>query len=202
MRSHRRRAQLGLLAAFVVLILSVVTLVWVPRQSHPIAVAGLGTRAPDFELRDLVGRRVRLSDFRGQAVVLYFGSTRDAVTAAYDSRLNALARRYSGDERVRFIAVDVTRPGEARIDPITLRNEIEASQRPFPTLVDVRGAVASRYSVGDTFPLIVLINSRGRIGYRGPFDDHPDIAFTTRPFCVEALREVLGAPGATLARSN
>ncbi len=31
-----------------------------------------GELAPDFETNDLNGRRVRLSDFRGQPVALYF----------------------------------------------------------------------------------------------------------------------------------
>lgn len=31
-----------------------------------------GEPAPDFEADDLHGRRIRLSDFRGQPVLLYF----------------------------------------------------------------------------------------------------------------------------------
>ena len=31
-----------------------------------------GERAPDFELNDIDGNHVRLSDFRGKPVVLYF----------------------------------------------------------------------------------------------------------------------------------
>lgn len=31
-----------------------------------------GELAPDFELKDVQGRPVRLSDFRGKPVVLYF----------------------------------------------------------------------------------------------------------------------------------
>ena len=31
-----------------------------------------GDRAPDFEVEDVVGRRIRLSDFRGKPVVLAF----------------------------------------------------------------------------------------------------------------------------------
>ena len=31
-----------------------------------------GELAPDFEIDDLNGRRIRLSDFRGQPILLYF----------------------------------------------------------------------------------------------------------------------------------
>src|SRR5687768_4693163 len=102
MLSVRRRAQLGLLAAFVVLAASVAALLLVPRHSRPLAVADVGTVAPDFALRDLDGQGITLSALRGQAVVLYFGSARTAATSAYDDRINQLARRYSANARVMF----------------------------------------------------------------------------------------------------
>jgi hypothetical protein len=40
------------------------------------------------------------------------------------------------------------------------------------------------------------------VSYRGPFDDHPDVAFATRSFCADALRDVLGAPSSALAKSH
>ncbi|PZN09845.1 MAG: alkyl hydroperoxide reductase [Bacillota bacterium] len=43
-----------------------------PGPAAPVAV---GTPAPDFELRDLKGRTVRLSDFRGKVVFLNFWAT-------------------------------------------------------------------------------------------------------------------------------
>jgi peroxiredoxin len=194
---------LGVAAAFVVLGASVAALLLVPRHSRPIAAADLGTVAPDFQLRDLTGRAVSLSDFRGHAVVLYFGSTHDAKTAGYNARVHNLARRYVADDRVKFLALEVTRPGEARVDATALRDDADLSRRPFPTLLDDRGAVAARYSAGAReIPMIVLIDRRGRVSYRGPFDDHPDFAFATQQFCADALREVLGPPGAILAKSN
>src|ERR671937_1944622 len=45
------------------------------RCGAPLASADMieeGQAAPDFELRDDAGRTVRLSDFRGSPVVLYF----------------------------------------------------------------------------------------------------------------------------------
>lgn len=33
-----------------------------------------GTEAPDFELESTDGQRIRLSDFRGQPVLLHFGA--------------------------------------------------------------------------------------------------------------------------------
>jgi hypothetical protein len=68
-------------------------------------------------------------------------------------------------------------------------------------LLDDRGLVAARYSANET-PVIVLIDPRGRVSYRGPFDDHRDIAFATRHYCDEALREALEMPTVGFAKSN
>lgn len=35
-------------------------------------LVALGDLAPDFELKDVQGKLIRLSDFRGKPVVLYF----------------------------------------------------------------------------------------------------------------------------------
>lgn len=198
MLSVRHRAQLGLSAAVILIGLNVTALLWMPRHTLPIAVADVGTLAPDFQLRDTDGRAVALSDFNGQAVVLYFNSSTCTKSAAYHQRVNRLAQRYASDPRVMFLAVDVKRAGATPISP---QRDAESASS-FRTLLDERGAVAARYSAVGKIPMIVLIDRRGRVSYRGPFDDHPDVAFTTRAFCADALREVLGAPIAAMAKSN
>ena len=57
-----------------VLTMSVATLVLVPRLSKPLGVADIGTVAPDFELTDIHGGLVSLSDYHGQSLVLFFSS--------------------------------------------------------------------------------------------------------------------------------
>lgn len=198
MLSVRHRAQLGLSAAVVLIGVNVTALLWMPRLSLPIAVADVGTEAPDFQLRDTDGRAVSLSDFDGQAVVLYFSSSTCTKSAAYNQRVNRLAKRYQSDPRVTFIAVDVNR---AAATPVPAGREA-GSTRPFRTLLDERGAVATRYSAVGDIPMVVLVDRRGRVSYRGPFDDHPDVAFATRSFCADALRDVLGAPSSALAKSH
>ncbi len=47
-----------------------------PRHNGALATqAALGKTAPDFELKDIDGKMVKLSDFRGKAVVLNFWAT-------------------------------------------------------------------------------------------------------------------------------
>ena len=58
--------------------------------------------------------------------------------------------------------------------------------------------MAARYSAFPR-PFLIVIDSRGQVRYRGPFDDNRDSAFVTQNFCADALRDVLGAPTETIA---
>ena len=198
MISVRRRAQLGLLATFIVLAASLATLVIMPRRSRPVAVADVGTVAPDFQLQDVDGRGVRLAQHRGQhAVVLFFGSVDCPRTADYNGRVQQLAQQYVSDARVKFYAIDISSRAQP-IDRQLLRLDPKVAQRGFPTLIDDHGAVARRYSALAT-PTFVVLDAHGVVRYRGPFDNNADVAFATHAFCAEALGDVLGSPTSAVA---
>lgn len=186
--SSRRFAQLGLAAAFVLATSCAATLLIVPAMSKPVAVADVGTKAPDFQLTDLNGATFTLSECHGQAVVLYFCSDESQLSKAYDDRVDRLAQDYAADGRVKFIAVNIS-DGHAN-DPLMLRLNARAASRSFPTLLDERAQVAMRYSAKN-MPMVVIIDPRGEVRYRGPFDNSPELAFATRHLCEEALRDVL-----------
>jgi cytochrome oxidase Cu insertion factor (SCO1/SenC/PrrC family) len=198
MFSVRLRAQLGLFAAFVVLAAAMATLLIKPRVSKPLAVADVRTRAPDFQLEDVDGRTFTLSQHRGQAVVMFFGSVDCPRTADYNARVERLARSYADDQRVTFVAVDVTPRGRQVIDRQALRLDSAVAARPFVTLLDVNGAIAHRYSALRT-PTFFVLDGHGVVRYRGPFDNSQDIAYATQRFCADALGEVLGVSSATSA---
>ena len=191
MFSVRRRAQLGLFAAFIVLAVSIAALLVVPQFSKPVAIADIGTIAPDFQLEDLDGRTVTLSKLRGRAVVLFFGSLNCPRTGEYNARVARLADRYANDPRVQFLALDVTKlePLDRRL----IKLDDTVAQRPFPTLVDEKGVIANRYSANE-MPTFIVLDTHGVVRYRGAFDNSPDLAFATRPFCAAALGDILGTP--------
>jgi cytochrome oxidase Cu insertion factor (SCO1/SenC/PrrC family) len=197
MSSVRLRAQLGLLAAFVVLGAAMAALLIKPRVSRPVAVADVGTIAPDFQLEAADGRIFTLSAHRGQAVVLFFGAANCPRTADYNARVDHLARSYATDRRVAFFAVDMT----ARTQPFdrqVLRGDAKVAARGFPTLIDDRGAVAVRYSAKES-PTFVILDAYGIVRYRGPFDNNVDFAYATQSFCAQALGDILGSPTAAVA---
>ena len=99
-----------------------------------------GQRAPDFELPDQDGRTVKLSDFRGQPVVVYFypkADTPGCTTQACGVR----------DHRADYVKLAATVLGISR-DPVEkVKKFHEKYDLNFPLLADEDHAVAESYGV-------------------------------------------------------
>jgi peroxiredoxin Q/BCP len=99
-----------------------------------------GQAAPDFELSDQDGRIVRLSDFRGQSVVVYFypkAETSGCTTQACGVR----------DHRVDYQQANAVVLGISP-DPVTkVKKFHEKYNLNFPLLADEDHAVAETYGV-------------------------------------------------------
>ncbi len=190
MLSARRKAQLGLCSALLVLGLCFCALIAGTFFAEPIPFAEVGVDAPQFTLPNTDGANVQLSDFSGKTIVLCFGSTRCPKTNDYSARVASLARQYSADPRVQFIAVNVS---STPVDPAEVRVDARLTERNFPTLIDDRGRVADMFSAANT-PQFVVIDSRGVVSYRGAFDDNTDPKRVTHEFCREVLASLIGSP--------
>jgi peroxiredoxin len=179
--STRFIARAGLVATFVVLTACISTLVLVPRHSKPVAVADVGTVAPEFELLDSNGQRFSLADTRGQVVVLFFAALNDPRIAQQYERLDRLAREYADDGRIKILGINITRDDSA----------IAMANRSFDTLLDSHAAIAARYAATQT-PLTVIIDAHGVVRYRGPMDAiATDFAPTPNSFVAEAIKTMI-----------
>lgn len=151
-----------------------------------------GERAPDFELRDLKGKKVQLSDFEGHKnVVLTFGSATCPFTASSIERLNHLYDEYKKNEAVQFLFVYVreAHPGEK----LPAHNSYEEKRKAaalfrdeedveMPILVDeLDGRVHRKY--GKIPNPTYLIDKSGRIAFRSLWSKVNSLA--------EALEELL-----------
>ena len=147
-----------------------------------------GDMAPDFALRDLDGKQVRLSDYRGHMpVVIEFGSISCPIATGRAAELDTLAHHYQGKIAFLFVYSNEAHPGHGqtisssygtfralpqvrdyaeRCEHAELyRDTVKTSRR---ILVDADGArsVAARYGIRG-FGL-VMVDAQGRLHEAGP----------------------------------
>ena len=117
---------------------------------------GEATIAPEFELRDLEGRTVRLSDFRGKAVVIDFWATWCPPCLFQVPELNAFWKKHrdAGDVVVLGVAVDVE--GAPVVGPWVAEQGVEY------TIVLGDEGLARRFGA-QGFPTLALVAPDGRL---------------------------------------
>ena len=117
----------------------------------------LGEAAPDFALHAAAGDNVRLSEHRGEVVVLSFwsshcGSCRTQLTALSRS----LATYRSAGLSIYGVGVDD--------DPVQSRDFARSARVDFALLLDPAKSVSRSYQV-DNLPMTVLIDRNGTVRY-------------------------------------
>jgi peroxiredoxin len=131
----------------------------------------LGTLAPDFQLPDTQGARVKLKDFEGKpALLVVFMCNHCPYVKHLNRDLAQLARDYAvkGVAVVGINANDVEHyPAD---NPARMAQEAKAVGYGFPYLYDATQAVAKAYRAACT-PDFFLFDHDQRLVYRGQFDD-------------------------------
>jgi peroxiredoxin len=113
--------------------------------------------APDFALRSLDGRNLRLSEFRGEVVLLNFwaqwcGECRQAMPG-----LNELYSKY---QRAGLVMLSISVDEDTR----RVADLAKSLKLAFPVLIDERKEASSLYQL-KTMPFLVLIDRDGRMHY-------------------------------------
>ncbi|HEX9035689.1 MAG TPA: peroxiredoxin-like family protein [Ktedonobacterales bacterium] len=99
-----------------------------------------GQVAPDFDMLDIYGRRVRLGDYRGRSVLVTFN--RAAVCPLCNLRVAHLIRRYPAYHRA---GLDVIAFFES--SPQRAHQYLDRQRAPFPIVADLGREVYSRYGL-------------------------------------------------------
>jgi peroxiredoxin len=155
----------------------------VPEASSPVQAsmparsgtkAVIGKPAPDFELPDLEGHKVRLSQFRGHVVVLeWFNPECPFVKASHTKgSLRGLSDKYTG-KGVVWLAINSAASGKQGYGV----EANAAGKRKYalnhPVLIDESGDVGHLYDAQHT-PHMFVVDEKGVLVYRGAIDNSPD----------------------------
>ena len=123
-----------------------------------LASTGLvGQLAPDFALKSSTGENLRLSEYRGDVVMINFWATWCGPCRQEMPLLEELYARY---ERVGFKLLGVNIDDDVH-KAMQMIDELGVS---FPILFDSRKEVSKLYNI-ETMPVTVLVDREGRVRY-------------------------------------
>ncbi len=136
--------------------------------------ADVGKPAPDFTLKDLDGKEVKLSSFKGKVVVLeWFNPGCPFVKNAHSKgSLKDAAKRHT-QAGVVWLAINSAAGGKQGHGADTNREAAKTWAMDHPILLDESGTVGHTYGATNT-PHMMVIDENGVLVYRGAIDNSPD----------------------------
>ena len=121
----------------------------------------VGTKAPEFTVKDTNGKTVSLSDFTGKTVVMYFYPKDD--TPGCTKEAQSFRDNYGQYQGKDMVVLGVSMDDEASHKAFT-----EKYGLPFQLLADVDGTITKAYDVeGDKYSKRVtyIIDAEGKISH-------------------------------------
>lgn len=111
--------------------------------------------AADFVLKDINGKEVKLSDYKGRPIFLIFMTTWCRDCYASIPALKTIYKRYH-EKGLIMLNINIQET-QAKMAAYSYKNDL-----PYPTLLDTEGTVSRKYGVGGV-PVKALIDRDGRI---------------------------------------
>jgi hypothetical protein len=181
--------------AAAVMIASLAVVAAPAQDAHAAAV--VGKAAPAFQLTDLNGETVKLSDFKGKFVVLEWVNFEcPFVRKHYGSEnMQKLQKTYTGKDVV-WISICSSAPGKQGHLTADEAKEITKEKGASPTrfLLDPKGVTGKAYGAKTT-PHMYVIDPKGKLLYNGAIDDTPSTKVadvpTSKNYVVAALDAAL-----------
>ncbi|MFB4168555.1 peroxiredoxin family protein [Virgibacillus sp. JSM 102003] len=118
----------------------------------------VGNIAPDFELTTLNGDTVKLSDYRGQRVMVNFWATWCPPCRAEMPDME----KFHQNKDITILAINLTETESTKSD---VTEFVEKFELTFPVLMDETVKVANQYQI-QPIPSSFMIDSNGRIQYK------------------------------------
>ncbi len=171
----------GLIAAAAIGALAILPAASAPRAGDPPApapvktdTADLGKPAPDFELKGLDGKTVKLSANKGKVVVLeWFNPACPYCAYAYGEKgpLKNFPEQLRGKGIV-WLSIVSEKPENAGGKTENIQKFVDANGIKAPMLLDPDGKVGKSYGAKTT-PHMFVINEKGVLVYKGALDNAP-----------------------------
>lgn len=152
-----KKKKRSIIRGIVLLILAgaIVYTVYNTATKEKVETLKIGMEAPDFELVDLDGNTVRLSDFEGQGVFLNFWGT---WCPPCKKEMPAMNRQYQvyKDQGVHVLSVNIA---QSQFEVENFANNYDLT---FPIVIDKSKSVMQAYNI-NPLPTTVLISPEGKV---------------------------------------
>lgn len=116
-------------------------------------------KVPDFSLKDLDGKTVKLSDYRGKMVFLNFWATWCPYCIKEMPELEEANQEFLKGSDAVILTVDTAEK------PDVVRKFVSQKKINLPVLLDTDGKVTEKYNI-EGFPTTVIINKDGTLNGR------------------------------------
>jgi thiol-disulfide isomerase/thioredoxin len=127
-------------------------------------MAAFGDPAPAFTMKDLSGKTVSLSDYRGKVVVIDFWATWCVPCRESFPAINRVLDKYKGDTSVVFLFVDTR---ERVSDPIGFIHQfLSENHYPFRVILDPPGEPNYKAFGMAGIPTQFIIDGQGLVRYK------------------------------------
>lgn len=154
--------------------------------------ASVGQAAPDFTLMDTAGQPVKLSQFKGKAVVLEWNNPGcPFVKKHYQGNMQTLQKEITGQGAI-WLAINSTRDDSGDyLAPAQLgRWMTEQKASPTATLMDEDGKVGQAYAARVT-PHMYIVNAQGVLVYAGGIDSIASARVDDIPKATNYVRQAM-----------
>ena len=122
----------------------------------------VGNIAPDVDLVAMDGTRYKLSDFRGQVILLNFWATWCGYCKEEMPMMQELYEKYK-DQNFTVIAVDVRETEEQVYEYLDEMESEEGVRLTFPIYMDKKGDLFGKFNKSNGFPQTYIIDQNGVI---------------------------------------
>lgn len=139
-------------------------------SANPVSV---GDAAPDFSLKDITGKTVKLSDLKGKTVVLEWTNPGCPFVVGHyaNGNMPAVQAKYTA-KGVVWLTINSTNAGHKDAKSPEEFQKIFADWKSSATanLLDADGSVGQTYAAKTT-PHMYIIGADGKLAYNGAIDD-------------------------------